>query len=129
MEYGFMSPLWQAKVIIARADTLKLRSAVIELMNALWTNDRMTTEEVFDRLVQVSTTGDYTPPSDVRYEVEDALRMADEILEKYEVSEDLPPEQEAEVLEFREYMERLMGGGEDDDDGEDDEDGDGGRTP
>lgn len=63
IEYGFESPLWMARAVIAQAPTPLLRKAVDELLQELWrsSEDGTPTDEIFDRLVQVSTTGRYTP--------------------------------------------------------------------
>lgn len=82
IEYGFPSGLWMSRAVIANAPANLLRKAVDELMKAAWSSDYncIEIEEVFDRLVQVSTVGSYTPPIYADEVVQNAVNQADELL-------------------------------------------------
>lgn len=82
IEYGASSMLWMSKAVISQADPRYVKAAVCELLNELWNRDHVCVDEIFDRLVQVSTVGKYTPPDIAHETVEEALRMADELLDK-----------------------------------------------
>lgn len=82
IEYGFESPLWMSKAIITHANPVLLKLAVCQLMEELWQREHIHTDELFDRLLQVSTVGKYTPPDIAHHEVEEALRMADDLIER-----------------------------------------------
>lgn len=82
IEYGFESPLFMAKAVIAQADPRYLKVAVSELMSAMWYSEGncIDKDEVFDRLVQVTATGSYRPSEVATEEVRQAVAMADEML-------------------------------------------------
>lgn len=100
IEYGFESPLFMAKAVIAQADPNYLKVAVAELMNAMWYSESacINTDEVFDRLVQVTATGSYRPSEVVTQEVREAIALANEMLS----------EEDSGILEsFREELKDL----------------------
>ena len=82
IEFGFESSKWLATSIVGMADPRYLRVAVIELMNAAWNsgNACIPVDEVFDRLVQVATTGKYTPSEIASDIVDQALHQANQML-------------------------------------------------
>lgn len=87
-----------SKVIVAQADSANLRQAVCEIMDVIWTEEYVNPAEFFDRLVQVSAVGKYTAPETVEQSVEEALRMADELIDK---------SNEEEVQRFRDILDGL----------------------
>lgn len=82
IEYGFPSGLWMSRAVIANAPANLLRKAVDDLMKAAWASDYncIEIEEVFDRLVQVSTVGTYTPPVTANNIVHNAIDQANQML-------------------------------------------------
>lgn len=104
IEYGFSSPLWLAKAVVGGADCELVRYAALDVMNYMWTADVINPDEIYDRLVQISTNGFYAPAEFTQEEYEEAARIADEIIER-DIDE--------QVQKFREQLDNL--GGEDDD--------------
>ncbi len=98
IEYGASSMLWMSKAVISQSDPRYVKLAVCELLDVLWRSEHVCVDEIFDRLVQVSTVGKYTAPDNVDAEVEEALRIADELIEK-SIDE--------EVERFREILDGL----------------------
>ena len=80
--HGFEDPKWMAMSIVRLSDPRYLRVAVLELMNAAWHKDTpcIEIEEVFDRLVQVASTGAYTPSDIASDIVHSAIDQANQML-------------------------------------------------
>jgi len=107
IDYGFESPSWMAKTIIAQSDGRQVKIAVIQLIQHLESATGVTsTAEAIDILVQVSAVGSYTPRSQVEDVMRDALSKADEILDN-SVNE--------EVRKFREELDKEFPDPEDED--------------
>lgn len=105
VEHGFSSPLWMAKAVICNASSELLRIAVCNVIDKLWSDDTVDAEQVFERIVQISTTGRYVEPKFSQADYEEAVRIADDIAER-NIDE--------EVAKFREQLDNL--GKEDDGD-------------
>lgn len=84
IEYGFNSPLWMAKMIVLGADPHLLAHAVVEVMDYIWNDEHPEADEIFDRLVQVSMTGQYLDPEITQEQYEETMKIADEFLQKAE---------------------------------------------
>ena len=106
VEHGFSSPLWMAKAVVCNADAKLLRFAVCNVLDRLWSDETLDVEQVFERIVQISTTGRYVEPKFSQEDYEEAVRVADDIAER-NIDE--------EVAKFREQLDGL-GGEEPDDD-------------
>lgn len=105
VEHGFSSPLWMAKAVVCNASSDLLRVAVCNVLDRLWSDDTVDVEQVFERIVQISTTGRYVEPKFSQEDYEEAVRFADDIAER-NIDE--------EVAKFRQQL--------DDFDEEDDDD-------
>lgn len=124
IDWGFESPLFMARAVISNAPAPYLRKAVDELLKAAWEKDTacIPIDEVFDRLVQVSSVGSFTPseiPSSMVADTAVELSEADEAIVKgfNETLEKIPefdPENPAK------WMKDLLGDAEEED-GEKDE--------
>lgn len=101
IEHGFESPIWLAKAVIAQADPRMLRVAVVEVIEHLVATapNGSSPFEIIDRLVQVSTTGRYTPPNP---EPEEILSGVFDL-----VNGKLTPESESQVREFIDKLNNL----------------------
>ena len=104
-EYGFSSPLWMAKAVVCTSNAELLRIAVCNVLDFLWTEEEVDSEDVFDRIVQVATTGKYTEVDITQEEYEEMVKFADEVIEK---------SNEDEVAKFREQLDNMPGGDDDD---------------
>lgn len=107
VEHGFSSTLWMAKAVVCNASSELLRIAVCNVMDRLWSDGSLDVEQVFERIVQISTTGRYVEPKFTQADYEEAVKIADGIAER-NIDE--------EVAKFREQLDNL---GEEDEDGED----------
>lgn len=103
-EFGFGSTLWMARALIWNANDKLLRLAVNEVLNYLWVEEDVEVGEIFERIVQISATGKYTEVTFSQEDYEEAVKFADEIIER-NIDE--------EVAKFREQLDNL--GGETDD--------------
>lgn len=106
VEHGFSSPLWMAKAVVSSANAGLLRIAVCNVLDRLWSDGSLDVEQVFERIVQISSTGRYREPHFTQEDYEEAVKIADDIAER-NIDE--------EVAKFREQLDNL---------GEEDEDGD-----
>ena len=104
IEYGFSSPLWLAKAVGGGADCELVRYAVLDVMNYMWTAEVINPDEIYDRLVQISTNGFYAPAEFTQEEYEEAARIADEIIER-DIDE--------QVQKFREQLDGMDSDGSD----------------
>ena len=104
IEYGFSSPLWLAKAVVGGADCELVRYAVLDVMNYMWTAEVINPDEIYDRLVQISTNGFYDPAEFTQEEYEEAARIADEIIER-DIDE--------QVQKFREQLDGMDSDGSD----------------
>lgn len=95
IKHGFESPIWLAKTIVAQANPLYLKKAVIDVIDHLDQAEtgRTSPYEVIDRIVQVVATGKYTPPVDEETLFSGSVDLADE----------------DQVKGFVEEMNRLLG--------------------
>lgn len=98
VEHGFSSPLWMAKAVVCNASSELLRIAVCNVMDRLWSDDTVDVEQVFERIVQISTTGRYREPHYSQEDYEEAVKLAEEIIER-NIDE--------EVVKFREQLDNL----------------------
>lgn len=98
VEHGFSSPLWMAKAVVCNASSELLRVAVCNVLDKLWSDDTVDVEQVFERIVQISTTGRYVEPKFSQVDYEEAVRFADDIAER-NIDE--------EVAKFREQLDGL----------------------
>lgn len=107
VEFGFSSPLWMAKAVVCTADAHLLRAAVCDVLSYLWGADEegIDPSEVFERIVQISTRGEYVPVEISREDYEAAVKVADEIIER---------NIDGEVEEFRKELDETLGGDDDD---------------
>lgn len=113
IEFGFTSPEWLAKAVVANAHPTLVKKAVVELIGAFHREEVNSGLEAIDRLVQVSAVGSYTPPEPhVHSHTVASFGLNDDGT----ISEDLTPEQESAVQDF---MRSLFG---DDYDKEEDDD-------
>lgn len=101
IEHGFESPIWLAKAIIAHADPRMLRVAVVEVIEHLVATAPSGSSpfEIIDRLVQVSTTGRYTPPQP---EPEELFSGVFDLMDGK-----LTPEAESQVQDFIDKLNNL----------------------
>lgn len=123
IERGIESPHWMAKQIIANADSMYVKYAVVQLMDWLYGDrgGKFTGYEVVDRLVQVASTGTYEPPA-CTCDHEDSTVVAEfGINPDGSIREDLTPDEQRIVDEFEEYLGGLPDG-DDPHDTEDDDD-------
>ena len=104
IEYGFSSPLWLAKAVVGGADCELVRNAVLDVMNYMWAAEVINPDEIYDRLVQISTNGFYAPAEFTQEEYEEAARIADEIIER-DIDE--------QVQKFREQLDGMDSDGSD----------------
>lgn len=105
VEHGFSSPLWMAKAVVCNASSELLRVAVCNVLDRMWSDDTVDVEQVFERIVQISSTGRYREPYFTQEDYEEAVKIADDIAER-NIDE--------EVAKFREQLDNL--GKEDDGD-------------
>lgn len=63
-DWGVTSGKWMAQNMVARADPLLLKLAIINLISAFEECDSMSQIEVMDRIMQVAMTGTYRPPAE-----------------------------------------------------------------
>lgn len=101
IEWGITSGRWMTQHMIARADTLLLKKAVIDLVDAFEQTDSMSQLEVLDRIMQVAMTGKYTPP-----EPEDEV-ISSAVFDLKDGK--LSPEDEAEVQKLVDSLDQLLG--------------------
>lgn len=121
MSYGFTDDRWMAKQVIKSADPRYVKFAVVQLLDKLFEDGNISALEVVDRLVQVSSTGEYHPPVDVgedegttilRTEITpDQLDELMETLNIAPVAEGAP-----ETIEDYEKFRKIWEGEDDDDD-------------
>lgn len=120
IERGFESPIWMAQAIIANARPTLVKRAVIEMIEVMGKIEdatRMDAFEAIDMLVQISTTGHYHPPiqeDEVLFSAaispEDAEHLL-EVLRDAPEAEDVPDS-------YEDFMRRIRGDDEDEDDPE-----------
>lgn len=101
IERGFNSPLWMAKAVVCTANAELLRIAVCDVMDFLWSEEEVDAEDVFDRIVQVATTGRYSEVNFSQDEYEDMVKFADEVIEN---------DIENQVAKFRQQLDNMPGG-------------------
>ena len=97
-----------ARALVWNVDEKLLRGAIDNILSHIWSAETIEAEEIFERLVQLSATGTYVVPSISKEECDEALEVADEIIEK-DIDE--------QVAKFREQMNDFLDldKGEDDD--------------
>lgn len=101
IEWGITSGRWMTQHMIARADSLLLKKAVIELVDAFEQSDSMSQLEVLDRIMQVAMTGKYIAP-----EYEDEV-ISSAVIDLRDGK--LSPKDEAEVQSLMDTLDQMLG--------------------
>jgi len=101
IEWGITSGRWMTQHMIARADPLYLKKAVIDLVDAFEQTDSMSQLEVLDRIMQVAMTGKYIAP-----EYEDEV-ISSAVFDLKDGK--LSPEDEAEVQKLVDTLDQMLG--------------------
>lgn len=101
IEWGITSGRWMTQHMIARADTLLLKKAVIDLVDAFEQTDSMSQLEVLDRIMQVAMTGKYIAP-----EYEDEV-ISSAVFDLKDGK--LSPEDEEEVQKLVDTLDQMLG--------------------
>lgn len=101
IEWGITSGRWMTQHMIARADSLLLKKAVIDLVDAFEQTESMSQLEVLDRIMQVAMTGKYIAP-----EYEDEV-ISSAVFDLKDGK--LSPEDEEEVQNLIDSLDELLG--------------------
>lgn len=107
-EFGFSSPLWMAKAVVAYAPEFFIRKAIVEVLDLLWREaheeegEMVSAEEVFERVIQVAVLGEYVGNS---FEINNVdLEFDEDWGDSSEEPPSLTPEQQTIMEKFRKIL-------------------------